>query len=142
MNDLNQCQFIGRLGREVELRHTTSGDACANFSIAVGESWKDKNTGEKQERTEWIRCVAWKKLAEIISEYLKKGSQVYVSGKMQTRKWQDKDGQERYTTEIVVDQMQMLGSLKERSNSAGESATASAHPASGKFEDMEDDVPF
>lgn len=141
MNDLNQCQFIGRLGRDPEVRYSQSGDAYANFSIAVGESWKDKTTGEKQERTEWIRCVAWQKIGEIAGEYLKKGSQVYVSGKMKTRKWQDKEGQERYTTEIIVDKIQFLGSPKERIES-GDPAPASAQPESSKFEDMDDDIPF
>ena len=109
-NDLNQCQFIGRLGKDPETRYTASGDAVANFSIACSESWKDKTSGQKVEKTEWVNCVAFKKLAEIIGEYLKKGSQVYVSGKMQTRKWQDKSGNDRWSTEVVVKDMQMIGS--------------------------------
>ena len=106
-NDLNLCQFIGRLGKEPEIRYTQGGDAVANFSIAVGESWKNK-AGEKVEKVEWVRCVAWRRLAEIIGEYLTKGSQVYVSGKFQTRSW-DQDGVKKYMTEIMVLQMQMLG---------------------------------
>ena len=108
-NDLNRCSFIGRLGQDPKMKHTSDGDAVANFSIAVGESWKNKNTGEKQERVEWVRVVAWRQLAEICGEFLRKGSQVFISGKMQTRSW-DKDGEKRYSTEIVANQMQMLGS--------------------------------
>jgi single-strand DNA-binding protein len=152
-NDLNQCQFIGRLGRDPEVRFTPDGAACANFSIAVGESWKDKGTGEKQERTEWVRCVAWRQLAEIIGEYLKKGSQIYVSGKLQTRKWTDKEGAERYTTEVVVDRMQMLGSKRDAGEAGGDreerapqkrepATTAAGGKTSGKFDDMDDDIPF
>lgn len=151
-NDLNQCQFIGHLGRDPEVRYSPNGDACANFSIAVGESWKDKNSGEKQETTEWVRCVAWRKLGEICGEYLKKGSQVYISGKLKTRKWVDKDGQDRYTTEIVLDRMQMLGG-----RTGGESSepqrdgivpkeTPKRAPDKGSgnhaFSDMDDDIPF
>ena len=107
-NDLNLCQFIGRLGKEPEIRYTQGGDAVANFSIAVGESWKNK-AGEKVEKVEWVRCVAWRRLAEVIGEYLTKGSQVYISGKFQTRSWEDSDGEKKYMTEIQVIQMQMLG---------------------------------
>jgi single-strand DNA-binding protein len=146
--DLNQCQFIGRLGRDPEVRYLSNGDACANFSLAVGESWKDKASGEKQERTEWVRCVAWRKLGEIAGEYLKKGSQVYISGKMQTRKWQNKEGQDQYTTEIVLDRIQMLGkpagdgkASQERDQSTPAGGSESRRPA-GNFEDMDDDIPF
>ena len=107
-NDLNQCQFIGRLGDNPDVKYMPNGDAVANFVIACGEKWKDKN-GQPQESTEWVRCTAYRKLSEIIGEYLTKGSQVYVSGKMKTRKWQDQQGQDRYTTEIIVNNMQMLG---------------------------------
>ncbi len=147
-NDLNQCQFIGHLGRDPEVRYSPNGDACANFSIAVGESWKDKNSGEKQERTEWIRCVAWRKLGEIIGEYLRKGSQVYISGKMQTRKWQNKEGVDQYTTEIVVNQMQMLGGKNDGERREQSAAPAKTAPGKGGpktpggFNDMEDDIPF
>lgn len=112
-NDLNLCQFIGRLGRDPETRYTAGGEAVCNFSVASGQSWKDKTSGEKQERTEWVRCVAFGKLGEIAGEYLKKGKQCYVSGRMETRKWTDKDGVEKYSTEIKVDQLQLLGSKDE-----------------------------
>lgn len=113
MADLNQCNFIGRLGADPEIRYMPNGDPVANFSIAVGEKWTDKQTGEAKENTEWVRIVAFRKLAEIIAEYLQKGSQVFISGKMKTRKWQDQNGQDRYTTEIIADQMQMLGSKQD-----------------------------
>ena len=141
-NDLNRCEFIGRLGQDPEIRYMPNGDAVANISIACGESWKDKNTGEKQERTEWVRVSAFKKLAEIIGEYLHKGSQVYISGKMRTRKWQDKDGNDRYTTEIIADQMQMLDSRSGAQNdnqSPQEPANAVPEPQGG-FDDS--DIPF
>ena len=109
MASLNRCEFIGHLGRDPELRYTTSGTAVANFSIACNESWKDKETGEKQERTEWIRLQAWGRLAEIAGEYLKKGAQVYVAGRMQTRQY-EKDGEQRYITEVVMTELKMLGS--------------------------------
>ena len=102
-NDLNQCQFIGRLGKDPEQRFLPNGDAVVNFSLAVG--WK----GKDKEGCEWVNVVAFKKLAEIIAQYCTKGQQVYISGKMRTRKWQDKEGQDRYTAEIVADQMQMFG---------------------------------
>ena len=103
MNDLNLCQFIGRLGKDPEQRYLPNGDAVVNFSLAVG--WK----GKEKEGCEWVNVVAFKKLAEIIAKYCAKGHQVYISGKMRTRKWQDRDGADRYTTEIVADQIQMLG---------------------------------
>jgi len=107
-NDLNYCSFIGRLGKPVELRYMPDGKAVTSFSIAVGESWKDKTSGEKQERTTWVPIVAFGKLAEIMGEYLKKGSKIFVAGKLQVRKWQDKDGNDRWTTEIIANSMQML----------------------------------
>lgn len=141
-NDLNQCTFIGRLGRDPELRHFASGDAVANVSIAVGSTWKDKN-GEKQERTEWVPLVFTGKLAEIASQYLRKGSQVYVSGEFRTRKWADKDGQDRYSTEIRVDQMQMLGGKQDGGDTrAPARAPAPQRHASGGFDDIGGDVPF
>lgn len=102
-NDLNRCEFIGRLGKDPEVRYAASGDAVCNFSIAVGYKAKEKET------TEWVRIVAFGKLAGICADYLKKGSQVFVAGRMTTRKWQNKDGVDQYTTEVVADQMQMLG---------------------------------
>jgi single-strand DNA-binding protein len=106
---LNRCTIIGNLGKDPEIRSVGSGDKVANFSVACTESWKDKGTGEKKEKTEWVNCSAFGKLAEIVGEYVKKGKQVYVAGRMETRKWQDKDGADRYTTEIRVDQLQLLG---------------------------------
>jgi len=109
MASLNQCQFIGNVGRQPEARYSPSGDCICSFSVAVNESWKDKNTGERKETTEWVRIVAYRKLAEICAEYLKQGSPVWVQGKLKTRKYQDKEtGQDRYSTEIIADQMQML----------------------------------
>ena len=110
MASVNKWIGIGNLGRDPESRYTASGEAICNFSIACTETWKDKQTGERKEMTEWVRISAFGKLAEICSQYLKKGSQVYVEGSLRTRKWQDKEGQDRYTTEIRADQMQMLGS--------------------------------
>ena len=121
-SDLNLCQFIGRLGKDPEMKYTQSGVAVANFSIACGEKYKTK-AGEQVENTEWVKCTAWRRLAEVIGEYLTKGSQVYVSGKMQTRKWEDKEGNNRYTTEIQVFQMQMLGSKGERQQQPGPGGT-------------------
>ncbi len=107
---VNKVILVGNLGQDPEVRYTTSGSAVANVSIATAESWKDKNTGERVDKTEWHRLVFFGRLAEIAGEYLRKGSQVYVEGKIQTRKWQDANNQDRYTTEIVVNDMQMLGS--------------------------------
>lgn len=106
---LNCCHFIGNLGRDPETRYMANGDPVCNFSIACSESWKDKNTGEKKEATEWINVVIYGRLAEVAGQYLRKGSQVFISGKMKTRKWQDKDGNDRYTTEIHVSDLKMLG---------------------------------
>ena len=136
MSDLNRCDFIGRLGQDPETKYMPSGSAVANFSIAVSSKWKDKQTGQQQERTEWVRCSAFGKLAEIIEKYLRKGSQVYISGEMQTRKWQDKEGNDRYTTEIKVRDMKMLGS---KADSAPASPQQSfADPSN----EPDDDIPF
>jgi len=105
---INKVILIGNLGKDAELNYMPSGGAVANLTIATSESWKDKKTGEQQDRTEWHRVVMFNRLAEIAGEYLKKGSKVYIEGKLQTRKWQDKDGQDQYTTEIVANDMQML----------------------------------
>ncbi|HMM74836.1 MAG TPA: single-stranded DNA-binding protein [Gammaproteobacteria bacterium] len=107
---LNKVMLIGNLGADPEVRYTTGNSAVTNIRLATAESWRDKDTGEQQERTEWHRVVFFGRLAEIAGEYLKKGSQVYVEGSIRTRKWTDKEGQERYTTEIVANEMQMLGS--------------------------------
>lgn len=106
---INKCIIVGTLGKDPEIKYTQSGSAVANISVATNESWKDKNTGEAVEKTEWHRIVIFGKLAEIAGKYLKKGSQAYFEGKIQTRKWQDQNGQDRYTTEIVANEMQMLG---------------------------------
>ena len=110
MAGVNKVIIVGNLGNDPEVRYSNNGAAIANISVATSDSWKDKNTGERQERTEWHRIVMFNRLGEIAGEYLKKGSKVYIEGKLQTRKWQDQQGQDRYTTEIVADQMQMLDS--------------------------------
>jgi single-strand DNA-binding protein len=145
MASVNKVILVGNLGRDPEVRYMPDGGAVTNISVATTDVWKDKG-GEKQERTEWHRVVFFSKLAEIAGEYLKKGSPVYIEGRLQTRKWQDKEGQDRYTTEIVADRMQMLGSR----SGAGGAETAehdpAASPKSAKkpaaFDDMEDDIPF
>jgi single-strand DNA-binding protein len=155
MASVNKVILIGNLGRDPETRYMPDGGAVTNVSIATTETWKDKN-GEKQEKTEWHRVAFFGKLAEIAGEYLKKGSQVYVEGRLQTRKWQDKDGADKYTTEIVADRMQMLGSRQgmgggDREREAGADRDAGARgaakpaagkPAGSKFDDFEDDIPF
>jgi len=141
-NDLNQCNFIGRLGADVETRYMPNGNAVANFRIAVGRKWKDKQSGEVREETQWVRIVAFNRLADICSQYLKKGSQVFVSGSFKERKWQDQQGQDRYTTEIVADQMQMLDG--QRNNQGGgqqqQPQQQQAPQQQGGFED--DSIPF
>lgn len=143
-NDLNQCQFIGRLGADVEARYLNSGKPVANFKIAVGSSWKSKDTGEKNEAVEWVAIVAFDKLAEICVEYLRKGQQVFIQGAMKTRKWKDKEGNDRYSTEIIASQMQMLGSRAEREEPQQRPAKAKAQPPSQKDQqdDFNDSVPF
>jgi len=108
MSNLNQCNFIGRLGQDPEQKYMPNGKAVVNLSIAVSEKWKDQQ-GQQQESTEWVRVTAYDKLAEIIGQYVTKGSLIYISGKMKTRKWQDQQGNDKYTTEIIANQMQMLG---------------------------------
>lgn len=135
MASVNKWIGIGNLGRDPETRYTSSGEAICNFSIACTESWKDKQTGEKREMTEWVRISAFGKLAEICGQYLKKGSQVYVEGSLRTRKWTDKDGQERYTTEIRCDDMKMLGSRQ------GMGAPASSGGGGGGYDDQADYAP-
>ena len=154
MASVNKVILVGNLGRDPETRYTTGGEAVTNISIATTDTWKDK-AGEKQERTEWHRVAFFGKLAEIAGEYLKKGSQVYVEGRLRTRKWQDKDGQDRYTTEIMATEMKMLGSRAGAGEPreappeprAAEPRAAEARPApakkpAGKFDDLEDDIPF
>jgi single-strand DNA-binding protein len=138
MASVNKVTIIGNLGRDPETRYMTNGEAVTNIAVATTESWKDKNTGEKKEVTEWHRITFYRKLAEIAGQYLKKGSQVYVEGRLQTRKWTDKDGIERYTTEIIADTMQMLG--KKQDGEAEETPTYSNALGAGAPDS--DDIPF
>jgi len=139
MASLNSCSFIGNLTRDPEVKYLPNGDAVANCSIAVNESWKNK-AGEKQERAEFINLTFYRKLAEIAGQYLKKGALTYVEGKMQTRKWQDKEGVDRYTTEIIVNQMQMLGGKSDQPEQKVEQKPAQT--TKGAFDDFESDIPF
>ena len=161
MAGINKVILVGRLGRDPEIRYTPDGTAVANFSIATSEEWKDKNTGEKRERTEWHRIVAWRRLGELCGEYLSKGRQVYVEGKLQTRSW-EQDGVTRYMTEIVASDIQFLGGRDsgDYNNRGAYSGGAQARPASsnsggggGGYQDQgyppppypndqEDDIPF
>jgi single-strand DNA-binding protein len=153
---VNKAILIGRLGKDPETRYMTSGEAVTNVSLATSENYKDKS-GEKQERTEWHNLVFYRRLAEIAGEYLKKGSMIYVEGRIQTRKWQDKEGKDRYTTEIVVNEMTMLGSksagggsFEVVENQSSPSAPARSAPAAkpaapaakGNFDNFDDDIPF
>jgi single-strand DNA-binding protein len=136
---LNMAQIIGHLGRDPEVRHTAEGTAVANLAVATNETWRDKE-GQKQERTEWHRVVLFGKVAEIAAEYLRKGSLVYLQGRLQTRKWQGDDGQDRYTTEIVAEHMKMLGGKGERDGQpAGAAAASERTPPAKPFDD---DIPF
>ena len=163
MASVNKVILVGNLGRDPEMRYMPSGDAVASFSIATTDNWKDKN-GQKQERTEWHRISMFGKQAEIAGEYLKKGSSVYIEGRLQTRKWQDKEGNERQTTEVVADRMQMLGGRSGGGNtyevmdedfnqdtpaprqpaptSAPRQAPAQKPAGGSSFDDFEDDIPF
>ncbi|MGD8783808.1 MAG: single-stranded DNA-binding protein [Thioalkalispiraceae bacterium] len=146
---INKVILVGNLGKDPEVRYMANGQAVANVSIATSESWKDKNTGEQQEKTEWHRVVFFRRLAEIAGEYLKKGSKVYVEGKLQTRKWQDNQGQDRYTTEIIANEMQMLDS---RGAAAGSNNNVASNepppyqenqaPQMATAGDFDDDIPF
>ena len=161
MASVNKVILIGNLGRDPEVRYAPSGSAIANVTIATSRNWKDKTSGERQEETEWHRVVFYDRLAEIAGEYLKKGKSVYIEGRLKTRKWTDKDGVEKYTTEIVASDMTMLGSREgggtggdevgesrnsaPRSAPAQRSAAAAPKPAaksSTGFDDMDDDIPF
>jgi single-strand DNA-binding protein len=151
MASVNKVIVVGNLGRDPETKYMPDGAAITNVSIATSFQWTDKASGEKKEETEWHRVVFRGKLAEVSGEYLKKGSQVYVEGRLRTRKWQDKEGQEKYTTEIIADRMQMLGSRAgagepraeaPRESKAAEPRPAAAKKPAGKFDDMEDDIPF
>jgi single-strand DNA-binding protein len=141
---INKVIIVGNLGNDPDTRYMPSGSAVTNLSVATNESWKDKQTGEQKDRTEWHKVAMFGRLAEIAAEYLRKGSQVYIEGKLRTRKWQDKDGQDRYTTEIVADEMQMLGGRGGAGGGApsmNDSSDRSPPPrASG--DDFDDDIPF
>lgn len=142
MAGINKAIIVGRLGRDPELRYTPDGTAVANFSVATSEEWKDKNSGEKKERTEWHRIVAWRRLGEICGEYLSKGRQVYVEGKLQTRSW-EQDGVTRYTTEIVATDVQFLGN---RDDAGGAPRTGGGmdqgYPEPPMADTQDDDIPF
>jgi len=152
MASVNKVILVGNLGRDPETKYMPDGAAITNVSIATSYQRTDKASGQKTEETEWHRVVFFSRLAEIAGEYLKKGSQVYIEGRLRTRKWQDKEGQDRYTTEIVADTMQMLGSRsgageprepRETTGAkASEAKPAAAKKPAGKFDDMEDDIPF
>ena len=159
MASVNKVILVGNLGADPETRYQPSGEAITNIRVATTDRWKDKASGEMKEATEWHRVAFFGRLAEISGEYLKKGSQVYIEGRIRTRKYQDKDGNERYSTEIIGDRMQMLGSRAGGGEPRGETraeprgeAQAKGAPAAaagtvakkpaGKFDDMEDDIPF
>jgi single-strand DNA-binding protein len=155
MASVNKVIIIGNLGRDPEVRYTPSGAAVCNVSVATTRNWKNRESGEKQEETEWHRVVFYDRLAEIAGEYLKKGRSVYVEGRLKTRKWQDKEGKDNYTTEIIAEQMQMLGSREGMGGGSADdhgeprSAPAPRAPANKPaaksatgFDDMDDDIPF
>ena len=161
MASINKVILIGNLGRDPETRYAPSGSAICNITLATSRNWKDKESGERREETEWHRVVFYNRLAEIAGEYLKKGRSVYVEGRLQTRKWQDKDGQDRWTTEIIADQMQMLGGRDDMGGGGGGSRSDNESRGGGNaghggsraddggstqkapnFDDMEDDIPF
>lgn len=158
MASVNKVILIGNLGRDPETRYMPNGDAVTNITVATSETWKDKTSGERQERTEWHRVTFYRRLAEIAGEYLKKGSQVFIEGRLETRKWQDKEGKDRYTTEIIASEMKMLGSragqgdayARDRDGDAhgsppvneNRSAPSAAKKPAGQFSDMDDDIPF
>ena len=157
MSSVNKVILIGNLGKDPEIRYLPSGDAVANFSVATSENWTDKASGEKKEQTEWHRVAFFGRTAEVIGQYVKKGSKIYVEGRLQTRKWDDKDGQDRYTTEVRGDVMRMLDRKGEGSApmddgppsgaSYGDSRRSAPAPkapakATSGFDEMDDDVPF
>jgi len=155
---INKVILIGNLGQDPEVKYMPNGGAVTNVTIATSDSWKDKNTGEQKEKTEWHRVVFFQRLAEIVGEYLKKGSKVYIEGKLQTRKWQDQSGNDRYTTEIIASDMQMLdsrggggggggGNFNQPSSGQSSAGAApqqqpAAAPAGGGMSDFDDDIPF
>ena len=147
---VNKVILIGNLGQDPEVKYMPNGGAVTNVTVATSESWKDKNTGEQKEKTEWHRVVFFRRLAEVVGEYLKKGSKVYIEGKLQTRKWQDQQGVDRYTTEIVASEMQMLdsrGASGSGSSSGGGYQQQQQQPQQGGMDglgmgDFDDDIPF
>ena len=140
---INKVIIVGNLGADPDSRAMPSGNAVTNISVATSESWNDRETGEKQEKTEWHRVVFFNRLAEIAAQYLKKGSQVYLEGKLQTRKWEDKEGNERWTTEVVGNQMQMLGD-RMSNDMSNDNASSSQSSSDNDFstDDFDDDIPF
>jgi single-strand DNA-binding protein len=145
---INKVILVGNLGADPETRYMPSGSAVTNLSVATSESWKDKQTGEQTERTEWHKVVMFDRLAEVAAEYLRKGSQVYIEGKLQTRKWQDRDGNDRWTTEIRASEMQMLGGRGSGGGSFGGGAPqqggggGGSAPPEPAADDFDDDIPF
>jgi single-strand DNA-binding protein len=156
---VNKVILVGNLGQDPEVRYTANGAAVATLAVATSEQWTDKQSGQKQEKTEWHKVVLFGRLGEVAGEYLKKGSQVYLEGKLQTRKWQDQNGQDRYTTEIVANELQMLGGKPQqqggaapqqdrrpppqgRDRTAPPAAAPSAPTGGGNFDDFDDDIPF
>ena len=145
MRGVNKVILVGHLGQDPDVRAMPSGSSVANLSLATNEQWRDKNTGEQQERTEWHRLALFGKLAEIAGQYLRKGAQVYVEGRLRTRKWQDRDGHDRYSTEIVVNELQMLGGRGSLSQAGPERPSPPAEsrdPASRPDMPFDDDIPF
>ena len=140
MSGVNKVILVGNLGKDPEIRHTEGGAAVANFTIATSETFKDRNTGERRTQTEWHNIVLWRGLTEIAEKYLRKGNQIYVEGKLRSRSWQDKEGNTRYTTEIVGDNMTMLGKKEDQSSSPQQAPVAPESPAKAEQED--DDLPF
>lgn len=139
---VNKVIVVGNLGNDPETRFMPSGSAVTNITVATSESWKDKQTGQMQERTEWHRVAFFNKLAELAGEYLKKGSKVYIEGSLRTRKWQGQDGQDRYTTEIVASEMQMLDSRGDGSAERKPSNAQPQNPPPGPSDEFSDDIPF
>ena len=140
---INKVILVGNLGQDPETRYMPSGAAVTNMTVATNETWKDKQSGEQKERTEWHRVAMFGRLAEIAAEYLRKGSQVYIEGKLRTRKWQDKQGNDRYTTEVIADEMQMLGGRSGGGGPPMGASSAPSGPAPGPSgDDFDDDIPF
>ncbi len=148
MSSVNRVTLIGNLGKDPEVRYMANGDAVANVTVATTDTWKDKE-GQKQEKTEWHRVTFYRKLAEIVEKYLNKGSAIYIEGRLETRKWTDKQGNERYTTEVIASEMKMLGGKKEggkpedKDGKSYHSERKEPPVKSGtQFDEMEDDIPF